>query len=256
MKGKAEKEFGYLLEIMQKLRRNCPWDKIQTAESLRKFLIEETYEVVETIDQKKWNALCEELGDLLLQIVFQSVIAKEKKRFDIIDVITNINNKLIKRHPHVFSEQKVSSAQEVEINWENIKANSKKKNSLLSGIPESAPALLAAQRLQEKASRVGFDWPGIQGVFEKFQEEFNEFKAALNNQNKKKIFEELGDLLFTLVNLARFLNITAEDALRMTNKKFKMRFNYIEKHYNYDYQKLNQASLAELDSLWEETKKQ
>ena len=255
MKKKTAEKFIDLLDIMQKLRNECPWDKIQTPESLRKYIIEETYEVIETIDRKKWSALCEELGDLLLQIVFQSVIAQEKGRFDISDVLTHINNKLIKRHPHVFDAKGVLSAKEVENNWENIKANSGKRQSLLSGIPGSAPALLSAQRLQEKAARVGFDWPDMEGVMEKFYEEFKEFKEAINKKNKKKIFEEMGDMLFTLVNLSRFLDITAEDALRLVNKKFRTRFKHIEKHYNYDYQKLKSASLEELDSLWEDSKR-
>jgi tetrapyrrole methylase family protein/MazG family protein len=254
MKKKTAEKFIALLDIMKKLREKCPWDKMQTPESLRKYIIEETYEVVETIDQKKWSALCEELGDLLLQIVFQSVIAEEKSRFDISDVLTNINQKLIKRHPHVFDAKRVISAKEVENNWENIKANSEKRDSLLSGIPMFAPALLSAQRLQEKASRVGFDWPDIDGVIQKFHEEFYELKEAIDKKNKKKIFEEMGDLLFTLVNLARFLDITAEDALRLVNEKFRTRFRYIEKHYDYDFQKIKSASLEELDSLWEESK--
>jgi tetrapyrrole methylase family protein/MazG family protein len=219
-KKNASNEFIELLAIMQKLRDECPWDKIQTAQSLRQFILEEAYEVIHTIDQQHWNELCAELGDLLLQIVFQSIIASEKDHFDITDVIDHLNNKLKKRHPHVFDKKKISSAEAVEKNWENIKITSENRKSLFSGIPRSAPALLYAQRLQEKASRVGFDWSNVEGVLDKFHEEFIELKKAL----------------------------------RSCNKKFQTRFQYIEKHFKYDYQKISKATIEELDSLWEKSK--
>jgi MazG family protein len=255
MSKSIEKRFTELMNIMYELRIKCPWDKKQTPESLRQYLLEETYEVLDTIDQQKWDDLSKELGDLLLQIVFQSVIAEEKDRFTIEDVIVNINNKLIERHPHVFAETKVSSAEDVADNWEHIKMNSEKRKSLLSGIPDQAPALLYAQRMQEKASRVGFDWLDTAGVIEKIEEEIRELKTAVRNKDQSEIKEEIGDLLFSIVNLARFKNLNAEDCLRETNKKFKKRFHFIEEHYKNDFNLMKKTSLSELEEIWEKAKK-
>lgn len=254
MTKSIEKKFSELLIIMEKLRKECPWDKKQTAESLRQYLLEETYEVIESIDNKNWTELGKELGDLLLQIVFQSAIAQEKSLFTIEDVIENINEKLIERHPHVFGTKKVNSDKEVADNWEHIKMKSENRKSLLNGIPKNAPALLYAQRMQEKASKIGFDWDEVNSIINKLDEEITELKTALLGGEVKKIEEEIGDTLFTVVNISRFLNLNAEDNLRMTNTKFKKRFQYIEKHYNGNIESLKKASLKDLDRLWEKAK--
>ena len=255
MTKSAEKKFTELLNIMKRLRRECPWDKKQTAESLRQYLLEETYEVLESIDNRDWNELGKELGDLLLQIVFQSAIAEERGLFSIENVIENINKKLIERHPHVFAQKKVNSAEDVADNWEHIKMNSENRKSIIAGIPKKAPALLFAQRMQEKASKIGFDWEKVNSVIDKLDEEIKELKEALNEANKEKIQEEIGDTLFTIVNMARFLNLNAEDCLRITNAKFKKRFQYIENHYNGDINSMKKATLKELDDLWNKAKK-
>ena len=254
MSKTIEKKFSDLLNIMKKLRQECPWDKKQTAESLRQYLLEETYEVIESIDNQEWKELGNELGDLLLQIVFQSEIAEEKRLFTIENVIDNINKKLVERHPHVFAEKKVNSAEDVADNWEHIKMNSENRDSLLSGIPKPAPALLFAQRMQEKASKIGFDWEEVSSVIQKLDEEIVELKDALKEKNNQKIQEEIGDTLFTLVNISRFLDLNAEDSLRITNAKFMKRFQYIEKHYNGDIDLMKRATLQELDELWEKAK--
>jgi MazG family protein len=249
------KSFSRLLTIMYKLRKECPWDRQQTAESLRQFILEETYEVLESIDGGKWDALADELGDLLLQIVFQSIIAEEENRFRMEDVINNINHKMIERHPHVFSNTVVDSASQVAQNWEHIKINSEKRNSLLAGVPGNAPALLRAQRLQEKASNVGFDWKNYNEVMTKIYEELDELKAAIEKSDKKNIEEELGDILFSIVNLSRFLGLVAEDSLRNANNKFTDRFTKIEAHYKNDYKQMKQAGLEELDKIWDKIKR-
>jgi len=254
MSKSIEKKFLELLNIMEKLRQKCPWDKKQTAESLRQYLLEETYEVIESIDNQDWQELGKELGDLLLQIVFQSAIAKEKGFFSIEEVIENINRKLIERHPHVFAEKKVNSDKEVADNWEQIKMKSENRKSLLSGIPKQAPALLYAQRMQEKASKIGFDWDEVGSIVQKLDEEIDELKSALKKENRKNIEEEIGDTLFTLANISRFLELNAEDSLRLTNDKFEKRFQFIEKHYNGDIDLMKKATLQELDDLWEKAK--
>jgi len=254
MSKSIEKKFSELLNIMDKLRQECPWDKKQTAESLRQYLLEETYEVIESIDNQNWQELGKELGDLLLQIVFQSSIAQEKGYFKIEDVIDNINKKLIERHPHVFAEKKVNSDKEVADNWEQIKMKSENRKSLLCGIPKHAPALLYAQRMQEKASKIGFDWEEVGSIVQKLDEEIDELKLALKKENRKNIEEEIGDTLFTLTNISRFLELNAEDSLRLTNDKFEKRFQFIEKHYNGDIDLMKQATLQELDELWEKAK--
>lgn len=255
MNNTIAENFLTLVDLMNLLRKKCPWDRKQTAESLRKYILEEAYEVIETIDRKKWNDLEKELGDLLLQVVFQSVIAEESGHFSLASVIESINTKLIERHPHVFADKKISSADDVEKNWEHIKIKNGGRNSLLSGIPQFAPALLVAQRLQERAAHVSFDWEKITDVLEKLTEELNELKAAIQDQNKEHSDEEIGDVLFSMVNLSRFLGISAEDALRNTNLKFTKRFQYIERAFDNDYEKMKQADLKTLDEKWEEAKK-
>ncbi len=252
--NKTVEKFSELLEIMYRLRKECPWDKEQTPESLRQYVLEETYEVLESIDLQNWDALAGELGDLLLQIVFQGVIGEEEKRFTLYDVISHINQKMIERHPHVFSDVSVNGSGEVAQNWEHIKIKSEKRKSLLSGVPKEAPALLRAQRLQEKASHVGFDWEKRDDVMAKIDEELDELKEAITENDSDKISEELGDFLFSVVNLSRFLGAVAEDSLRKTNDKFITRFQKIESHYNQDYDKMNAASLAELDDIWNKAK--
>ncbi len=231
-------EFSRLYEILLRLRRECPWDRKQSAESLRQYILEEVYEVVDTIDRNDWSDLPKELGDLLLQIVFQSVIAEEHGYFKLQDVLKLINQKMIDRHPHVFGDTKVDSAQEVADNWEHIKVHQEKRSSVLTGIPTHTSALLRAQRIQEKASRVGFDWTSVQEVIDKVEEEIGELREAIKKDNTRHIQEEFGDLLFSLVNLARFIDVVAEDALRIATNKFTARFEQIEKHYGKDYQKI------------------
>ena len=254
MKSSIKESFSRLIDIMHQLRNECPWDRQQTAETLRKYILEEAYETVDTIDRKDWKKLQDELGDLLLQIVFQSEIAEENGHFSILSVIENINDKLISRHPHVFGNKNVNGAEEVEHNWEQIKINNENRKSLLAGIPESAPALLRSQRLQEKASRVSFDWEKTSDVVKQLDEDIEELKAAITKNDQKNVEEEVGDLFFTLVNLARFLNVSAEDALRQTNRKFISRFEYIEKAFGGDLSKMKEAGIEELDKLWHEAK--
>jgi len=254
MNSSIDGKFSRLFEIMQKLRKECPWDHQQTAESLRKYILEEAYETVDTIDQKDWLKLKDELGDLLLQVIFQSVIAQEKNYFSLASVLDNLTNKLITRHPHVFGEKKVSTAKDVEVNWEQIKVKEEKRGSILLGVPEAAPALLRAQRLQEKASRVSFDWEKTTDVLEKLEEEISELKDAIAKDDRNNIEEEIGDIFFSLVNISRFLNVSAEDALRQSNKKFINRFKYIEEAFNGDYKKMKQAGLEILDKLWDDAK--
>ena len=243
-----------LLDIMRRLRKECPWDAKQTHQSLKQFLLEETYEVLETIDQKKYDKLAEELGDLLLQVVFHSVLGEEEGRFNFDQVVNHIARKLIRRHPHVFGDKKLNNAQEVQDNWEQSKVKDEGRKSLLSGIPKAAPALMQAQRLQEKAATVGFEWETIEPVYEKVNEEWNELKQAIKNNNPAEIEDEFGDLLFALVNLGRFLHVKPEDALRKTNQKFIRRFEHIEQQYNNDIEAMKRASLQEMDAHWERAK--
>jgi MazG family protein len=248
-------KFIDLVDIMDKLRNECPWDKEQTHQSLRKYILEEAYEVVETIDNENWEDLKEELGDLLLQVVFQSAIAKESGKFTIDSVIEILNNKLIERHPHIFGDKKVNSAKDVQMNWETIKLKKNKRKSLLEGIPVSAPALLRAQRLQERAAKVSFDWNKLTDVVDKLEEELKELKSAISVNNRQEIEEEMGDMLFSLVNISRFLEISAEDSLRKSNEKFICRFKYIEESFDNNYDQMKKAGLDELDKKWEEAKK-
>ena len=245
--------FEDLKEIMKELRQKCPWDRKQTHESLKKYLLEEAYEVIDAIELKDWQALKEELGDLLLQPIFHARIAEEEGKFNIDDVVDHLCRKLIERHPHVFGEEKAQSAEEVLKNWE--KRKSEKRSSVLEGVPKAMPALMRAEKLQKKASKVGFDWSDISQVEEKVKEEWNEFWQALKEGDREKIEHEFGDLLFALVNLARFLKIDPEEALQKANERFIKRFSYIEQKVKESGKRWEDFTLEELDRLWEEAKK-
>ncbi|MFB3850390.1 MAG: nucleoside triphosphate pyrophosphohydrolase [Acidobacteriota bacterium] len=257
MKNNSFENFARLVEIMEKLRgpKGCPWDKAQKREDLKTYLLEETYEVLDAINEKSDEKLKEELGDLLLQIVFHAQISKEEKKFDIEDVCKEINEKLIRRHPHVFSDVEAKTPDIVLKNWEKIKKGEKKGKSALEGVPKIFPALLKAYRLQEKAGRVGFDWEETRQVEKKVKEELRELQEAIKDGEKQKIREELGDLLFAIVNLSRFLKIDPEDALQSANEKFIRRFKSIEKKASASGKELHGMTLAEMDALWEEAKK-
>lgn len=252
-------KFRKLVEIMDTLRgeNGCPWDREQGHRSLMPYVIEEAYEVVEAIEEDDMEKLCEELGDLMLQIVFQARIAKEEGNFTIADVLNSINNKLIRRHPHIFGDVSVKNSAEVVKNWEEIKLKEKgvtRRSSLLDGIPFSMPALLHARRLQQRAAEVGFDWENIDGVLEKAEEEIEELREAVKTDNKEKIADELGDLLFVLVNLGRWLKINPEEALRNTSRKFIRRFRHIEKTAQKMNKDLSEMGLYEMEDIWQDAK--
>ncbi len=251
----VQTEFMNLIKIMKRLREDCPWDRKQTAHSLRQYILEEAYEAVESIDNQDWDELKKELGDLMLQIVFQAEIAQEDNLFTLQAVLHQINDKLIRRHPHVFGETKVKNADEVKENWEQIKIDQEKRRSILEGVPKNLSGLLRAQRIQEKTAQVGFDWNDIKGTILKIKEELEEMETAIHQQNVEEIENEIGDFLFSVVNLARFQNINAEDALRKTINKFTTRFQYIEKKLSESNRSIYQSSLEEMDKLWEEAKK-
>ncbi len=247
-----------LIKIMSALRgeKGCPWDKEQTMESLKPFIVEEAYEVLEAIDEKNPEDVKEELGDLLFQIVFQCQIAKEKGDFDMADVIEKIGRKMIARHPHVFGEADYKTSAEVLVHWEaQKKREGKQRESLLEGVPKTLPSLLRAHRLQDRAARVGFDWDKIGDVMKKLDEEIGEFKEAMEKKNEDAIEEELGDVLFMLVNISRFIGVNPEDALRKTISKFISRFRYIEMAAADSGRTLSDMTLAEMDALWDEAKK-
>jgi XTP/dITP diphosphohydrolase len=247
--------FGRLLEIMEELRAKCPWDKKQTLESLRYLTIEETYELSDSILEKDMDGIKKELGDLMLHLVFYSKIASETGDFDILDVINSITEKLIHRHPHIFGDVKVADAKEVRDNWEKIKLQEKGNQSVLSGVPNSLPAIVKAYRIQEKASGVGFDWEKPEQVWDKVLEELNELKAEVSQGAPvEKREDELGDLLFAIVNYARFIDVNPEDALERTNRKFIRRFQYLEEQAKKMHKPLNEMTLAEMDVFWEEAK--
>jgi len=256
----AAASFVGLVEIMARLRGEggCPWDREQTPETIKPYLIEETYEVLEAIDEQDPEKLKEELGDLMLQVVFHARMAEETGAFAIGDVLAAINDKLVRRHPHVFGDRKAETAQEVLFNWEQIKQTERRREkgqaSLLDGVPREMPALLRAHRLQEKASRVGFDWKEAQEVFRKVEEELAELRAAMEGQAADRVEAELGDLLFALVNLSRFLAVNPEEALRKTIARFIARFRYIEEELARRGRSLRQATLEEMDALWAEAK--
>ncbi len=250
----AQTEFTNLIDIMKRLRKECPWDRKQTPQTLRQYILEEAYETVEAIDEKNWMELKKELGDLLLQIVFQAEIGEERERFTLEEVVKNINDKLVRRHPHVFGDVKVKDAEEVKDNWEQIKVTQEDRKSLLEGVPKNLSALLRAQRLQDKAAHAGFDWENVSGVLEKIQEEISELEEAIQEKNPEEIENEVGDMLFSLVNLARFQKFSAEDALRKTINKFISRFQFIEQKLAERNGSITSSSLEEMDRLWEESK--
>lgn len=251
----AKNEFDRLVDIMARLRAQdgCPWDLEQTHESLRQYLLEETYEVLESIDHHNYQELKKELGDLLLQVIFHAQIASENKHFDISGVIQEINEKLIRRHPHVFSTANIRTAAEQTIHWEKVKKKEGKR-SVIDGVPLELPALARAYRIQQKAATVGFDWENAHQVWEKITEELQEFKNALATQQQETITDEFGDLLFSLVNLARFIYINPEDALRSTIIKFSRRFRQLEQTVHSRGKELSECSLQEMDAIWEEIK--
>jgi len=252
------KAFDRLLTIMDELRENCPWDKKQTMETLRHLTIEETYELSDSILEGNLKEIKKELGDLMLHMVFYARIAQEKKEFDIADVLNSICDKLIERHPHVYGDVIAKDEQTVKENWEKIKLKTGNK-SVLQGVPTSLPALVKAIRIQDKARGVGFDWEKKEQVWEKVEEEMQEFKKEFNAEsnesiNKEKAMAEFGDLLFSLVNYARFIDIDPEEALERTNKKFIKRFQYLETESAKDGKKLGEMSLEEMDKYWERAK--
>ena len=248
-------KFESLVQIMTQLRdeQGCPWDKKQTHQSLTKYLLEEAYEVLESIDENNDEALKEELGDLLLQVVFHAQIASEKNTFDIEKVIDAITDKLVRRHPNVFGDVKINTAEEQSINWEKLKKQ-EGKESILDGVPKALSALLRAQRLQQKASTTGFDWPVEEPVWQKVLEEIVELKNAQQKESKERVEEEFGDLLFSLVNISRFLDINPEDALRKTSEKFIKRFKGLEREFKLKGEEISEATLEELDAVWEKQK--
>lgn len=243
-----------LVEIMARLRRSCPWDREQTHDSLIPYLIEETFEVAEAVEAHADGELCEELGDLLLQVLFHSQLATERGKFSIADVVDTLSNKMVRRHPHVFGDQAVANVGEVWQNWDQLKAlepAGKKRESRLDGIPKGLGALQRAQKMQEKAARVGFDWPDVSGIREKLVEEVAELEQAWRAGDTPSIREEVGDVLFTLVNFARTIGLDAEGALRSANEKFYRRFSFMERHAARDGRNLTEMSLDELEELWQ-----
>ena len=247
------KAFDRLLSIMDELREKCPWDQKQTMESLRSLTIEETYELGDAILEADSNDIKGELGDLLLHIVFYAKIGSETKDFDISDVIHGICDKLIHRHPHIYGNVKVTNEADVKQNWENLKLK-EGKSSVLEGVPNSLPALVKASRIQEKVAGVGFDWKHSDQVWEKVEEEIWELKEAVENKQQDAVEDEFGDVLFSMINYARFLNINPENALERTNKKFIKRFQYLENKAKGLQKKLSDMTLAEMDIYWEEAK--
>jgi MazG family protein len=284
--------FERVVGIMERLRApgGCPWDREQTFDSIKPYTLEETYEVLEAIDNRDWPELAGELGDLLLQVLFYAEIAKEQESFSIDDVIERLSDKLIRRHPHVFGEVKADTAEQVKRNWDALKAEEKKqrhakenppapdeKHSVLAGVSSAMPALLEASKLSSRAAAVGFDWPNVEGLFEKLGEETSELRehlkefpgpgprpqgrgvagsgrTAVPEQLQAKIEEEVGDLFFVLVNIARYLSVDAESALRKTNRKFRRRFQWMEERLCENGRGADQASMEELESLWQRAK--
>ena len=248
--------FERLLNIMDDLRSQCPWDKKQTLESLRYLTIEETYELSDAILEKDYEELKGEIGDLMLHMVFYSKIASETNHFDITDVLNGICEKLVRRHPHIYGDVTVKDEEEVKRNWEQIKLKEKGRKTVLQGVPKSLPAMVKANRIQDKVKGVGFDWEHDHQVWEKVKEEIEELEQEVQSGAvHDKIEDEFGDVLFSLINYARHININPEDALERTNKKFTKRFNYLEQRSIALDKPLTDMTLAEMDTYWEEAKK-
>ncbi len=273
MNTKTGKAFLRLVEIMNELREKCPWDRKQTIQSLRQMTIEETYELADAITNEDWQGIKEELGDLLLHILFYSKIGEEKEKFILEEVINGICEKLVARHPHIYGDPanagqvvKVNNEEDVKKNWENLKLK-EGKASVLSGVPQSLPAMVKAMRLQEKAKQVGFEWDNKEQVWEKVEEEIEELQSATKSQQfsvnqeeagrkKREVENEFGDVVFSLINYARFLQIDAENALELTNKKFIHRFTQMEQQALQNGKDLNQMTLQEMDAIWNAIKQQ
>lgn len=251
--------FDRLLTIMDELRANCPWDKKQTLESLRHLTIEETYELSDSILEGDLQEIKKELGDIMLHMVFYAKIADEKNAFNLTDVLNGICDKLVHRHPHIYGDVKVKDEEEVKQNWEKLKLKEKGNSSVLGGVPKSLPALVKAMRIQEKARGVGFDWEKKEQVWEKVEEEMLEFRNEFNAESDQPInqnlaMSEFGDMIFSLINYARFVNINPEEALERTNKKFIKRFQYLETESMKDGKMISEMTLAEMDKYWDEAK--
>jgi XTP/dITP diphosphohydrolase len=247
--------FLRLVKIMDELREQCPWDRKQTIHSLRILTIEETYELVDAIDQNDWKGIKEELGDLLLHLLFYAKIGAEQNQFQLEEMINGIAEKLINRHPHIYGDVKVNNEEDVKRNWEQIKLKEGKK-SVLEGVPTSLPAIVKALRIQEKSKQVGFEWENKEDVWKKVEEESNELKEAIEANNQEDITDEFGDLLFSLVNYARFLQVDPEAALERTNRKFIHRFQQMETIVGKEGKSLADLSLEEMDAIWNKVKKQ
>jgi len=247
---KRLKAFKRLLVIMDELREQCPWDRKQTNESLRHLTIEETYELSDALLKGDNEEIKKELGDIFLHLVFYSKIGDEKGAFDVSDVLNSVCEKLISRHPHIYGDVEVKDEEEVKQNWEQLKLKEGNK-SVLAGVPNSMPSIIKASRMQDKAAQVGFDWPEKEHVWDKVEEELNEFKDAEGTQKE----EEFGDLIFSLINYARWLKINPDDALEATNRKFKYRFESIEKYAQKKNIKMEEMTLSEMDEVWEQAKK-
>jgi XTP/dITP diphosphohydrolase len=248
--------FGRLLTIMDELRAGCPWDKKQTFESLRYLTIEETYELSDAILENNSKEICKELGDLMLHLVFYAKIGSETGDFDIKDVLDGIAEKIIARHPHIYGDVQVANDEDVKNNWEKIKLNEKDRKMVLGGVPNSLPAMVKAFRMQEKARGVGFDWKETEQVWEKVNEEIEELQQEVARGDIAAMEKEFGDLLFSLVNYARFIGVNPEDALERTNRKFLHRFNYIEEQARKNGNALHQLSLEQMDAFWNQAKRE
>lgn len=253
LKDQAGEAFQELVQLMDTLREQCPWDKKQTIQSLQKYSIEELYELVDAIQKNDLEEVKEELGDILFHTIFYSRIASETNAFSITDVITDVHQKLVNRHPHIFGDVHVENEYDVQKNWENIKLAEGKK-SILSGVPNSLPAITKAYRIQEKTSQVGFDWDCAEQVYAKVKEELAELSEAKTIGNQKHIEEEFGDVLFSMINYARFLGIDPEQALERTNKKFISRFQYVENQFLERKKEMSKADLSELEKYWKDAK--
>jgi MazG family protein len=262
MAGAAGEKFQQLVGLMSRLRgvNGCPWDREQTFDTIKPYTLEETYEVLDAIDRREWNEVAEELGDLLLQVVFYAQMAEEQKLFAIGDSLDAINQKLIRRHPHVFGDESAESAGDVKRIWGEIKAAEKKekgkeKTSLLASVPRAMPALVEAQQIASRAAGVGFDWENPEQVVDKLHEELAELDEARRHASQSELEGEIGDLLFVLVNLARFVKVDPEQALRRTNAKFRERFGYIERKLAERGKKLEDSNITEMEELWQEAKR-